>query len=186
MNKEIFGRLCTLAERVNLPSEQGSITRAEMAGYAEGISFADELLSQTLNEIFISTMNDFGIELWCDLLCIERQETPEAAKLLILERLKEGRSQITVSEYESALSLLPFYEETAAEDGSILFKITPVTKENLAALSNLMNNFFPVYRKCVYDGSGAPWDFLESLGFYWFEFDSMELPFYIYDSLEEG
>lgn len=186
MNNEIFARLCTLMEKAGLTAEQGEITRAEMAGYAEGISLADGLLSQTLNEIFISTMNGLGIERWCGLLHIKKQETPEEAKRLILEKLTQGAAQITAEEYDNAVSLLPFYEEEPAEDGGIKFKITPVSKENLAALSNLMKNYFPVFRKTVYDGSGSSWEFLESIGLYWFEIDSLELPIYVYESLGEA
>lgn len=154
-----------------------------MAGYAEGISFADEMLSQTLNEIFISTMSGFGIERLCDLLNIERKDADEETKQAILKKAAQGSHQISVSEYNEAMAQMDFYSETQTDDG-IAYKISPVTKENLAVLGEFIENYFPVYRKAVYDGNGADWDFLESLNFYWYEIDASGFSFDIFESIE--
>lgn len=183
MNNKIFSRLCALMEKLGFSAEDKGITRGEMAGYAEGISFADEMLSQTLNEIFISTMSGFGIERLCDLLNIERKEADEETKQAILKKAAQGSHQISVSEYNEAMAQMDFYSETQTDDG-IAYKISPVTKENLAALGEFIENYFPVYRKAVYDGNGADWDFLESLKFYWYEIDASGFSFDIFESIE--
>mgnify|MGYP000038984177 CR=1 FL=1 len=183
MNNEIYLRLCSLMERLGFSAEGKGITRGEMAGYAEGISFADEMLSQTLNEIFISTMSGFGIERFCDLLSIERKATDEETKQAIIEKAAQSSHQISVNEYNNAMAKMDFYSETKTGDG-IAYKISPVTKENLAALGEFIENYFPVYRKAVYDGNGSDWNSLELLNFYWYEIDASGFSFDIFESIE--
>lgn len=61
--------------------------------------------------------------------------------------------------------------------------IDPVSKDSLAGLSNLIQNYYPAFYFPQFKGKGITFDYLDSLDYRWYETDRLSLPFFVWESL---
>ncbi|MCD7873127.1 MAG: hypothetical protein LUG21_07525 [Clostridiales bacterium] len=181
MNNKIFSRLEGLMKRLGFSTKPGGITRAETAAYAAAVSLADEIVSKAFKNIFISTMEEYGILMYSSLIGIEYQKNTEEIKNKIISRISQNYSMLRQSDYISATDR-EFFLNGNSEIG-MKFEFLPDSKENLNFLSYINKNYFPVYRGETSTSDGLCWKSFETLDLRWYEIDGYELPFRIYDTL---
>lgn len=182
MSNTVYDRLSALMQTVGLEGEEGSVERAEIIAYSYAVSLAQNAAEQALSEVFTDTMGEKGLLMYCDLLNIETGETPEETKSKIIERLAQGFYTISLDEFRTAEENTPGYNYTSTFDGEVV-TIDPVSKDSLAGLSNLIQNYYPAFYFPQFKGKGITFDYLDSLDYRWYETDRLSLPFFVWESL---
>lgn len=90
MNSEVYERLLSLFETVDLSGEDGSVEKAEARAYAACISLLLETAESAAEEALAETMGEKGILMYCSLLNIEPGETEQETKEKIISALSRA------------------------------------------------------------------------------------------------
>ncbi len=178
----VYERLVSLLQTVGLAGAHGDILRAEVKAYAAAVSFVQHASEQVLSEAFADTMSQKGILMYCDLLKIESGETQEETIEKIISRLSEGFYIMETHEFRELEENATGYNVDYTNNIKTI-TISPVNKETLSSVSDLVNHYYPVIYSPPITGSGLCFDSLDSLDIRWFEAEEYNLPFYIWDKL---
>lgn len=182
MSSTVYDRLTALMQSVGVDGEEGSVQYAEIAAYCSAISLAQNTAEQVLSDVFVDTMGEKGMQMYCDLLNIQAGETAEETKEKIIERLSGGFSAISLDDYRNAEKNVPgLSSEYYTEYETVT--INPVSKESLSGLSDFMQNYCPVFFSPEFLGSGITFDSLDSLDYRWYETDRLALSFDIWERI---
>lgn len=182
MNNDVYVRLLSLFETADLAGEGGSAERAEMRAYAACISLLQAAAEDALREALAETMGEKGILMYCALLNIRPCETQQETKEKIISALSKGFYMQSTDEFEDAENSVPGYSITHSLSGKEV-TVSPVSTETLAALSTLVNEYYPAFYIPNLTGNGLDFDELEAFGYRWYELDALHLPFYIWEGL---
>lgn len=184
MNNTVYDRFTALMQTVGLDGEKGSVKHAEVSAYCEALSLVQSAAEQALSEVFTDTMSEKGLQMYCDLLNIDGGETPQETKEKINSRLSQGFYTINYDEYRNAEKNTPGYNPSYMYNGETV-TISPVNKESLAGLSNLIKNYYPAFFLPEFLGGGITFDYLDSLDYRWYETDRLALSFFVWERLGE-
>ncbi len=185
MRNEVLERLSDLMDTVGIGGEDGSVEKAETTAYAQAVSLVVEMLEQGLDEIFIDTMSEKGLAMYCGLLDIDMQTDTQALKNKMITRLASGFSPLKSSEYDAAFDDTPGLKRVYTLTG-LATELSPVNKETLAAFSDFIENYYPAVFCPRFDGNGMTFDFIESLDLRWFHIDGFCIPYSILDRLQDS
>ncbi len=182
MNSEVYERLLSLFETVDLSGEDGSVEKAEARAYAACISLLLETAESAAEEALAETMGEKGILMYCSLLNLEPGETEQETKEKIISALSRGFYISDADEIEAAESDVPGYSVTYTDSGREI-TVSPVSTQTLDALSTLVNEYYPAFYIPKLTGGGLSFDELDDFGYRWYELDALLLPFYIWEGL---
>lgn len=182
MSNTVYDRLTSLFQSVGLDGAENSVQRAELNAYCCALSLLQNEAEQALSDVFIDTMSERGLLLYCDLLNIQSGNTPEETKEKILNRLADGFFTASLDDYRNAEKNVPglncnYY--TGYEAATL----DPVNKESIAGLSDFMQNYCPVFFSPEFMGGGLTFDSLDSLDYRWYQTDRLAFTFYLWERL---
>lgn len=183
MNDEILLRLTGLMQNLGFTCADGSYTKAEMCAYAAGLSLVKNELNEGFNQIFTDTMGSQGILMYCDLLGIDSSSEEEELKEKIVTRLSENYRLVSEKEYDEVKKNVQGYLEMYMNMMGWTFYIKPVTYETLAAFSQFRKNYYLVHRQLLGGGLGMTFDELDGLNLRWFEFEELDFPFEVWNTI---
>lgn len=182
MSNTVYDRLQSLFNSVGLDGAESSVQHAELMAYCGALSLLQNDVEQVLADVFIDTMSERGLLMYCNLLNIESGDTPEETKEKILDRLANGFFTISLDDYRNAEKNVPGLNcnyQTDVETATL----DPVSKESMAGLSEFLQNYCPVFFSPEFIGSGLTFDFLDSLDYRWYEIDRLAFTFYLWERL---
>ena len=183
MNNEILGRLERLMKSLNLTTEKGSYTEAEMKAYAAGLSLAAEALESTFNNLFVDSASGLGIAMFLSMVGEKPAKTEEESRQMIIDTASLPREIYSKSEFDKDISML-FGMKYTVLGNNLVFKFNIVfSRITLELLSKLTVDIVPCTSIVCAGGSGQKFGAWGNLDFHWYELDSYELSFYALDTL---
>lgn len=127
-------------------TDSGTTLNAELCAYARGINLVKAQIQKLLEEGFVQTAGDFGLELREDMLAISPKQTLELRREEILEKLSTVRGQWSLPKVKSKIEQTGFdgniFEDF--EEQRIIIEFASPQTETLENLSTVFKTIKPV------------------------------------------
>ncbi len=185
MNDEIYNRLLKLFKTLGFSPLDKTTENAEIKGYAAGISFADKIMNETYNNMFIDTANDLGLDLYLGLVDKEKQATTEETRKVIIDSFSDNNGVISVNEFQNAVLTLGKNSKYNCLNGVLTISSTDaIDREFFERLEYFIRNYAPTHLQIKLDGNGITFELFDKLHIRWRKLDEYNLPFSVMDTLK--
>lgn len=186
MTDIIFNRISRLFSQLGIDVSSGSAGAGEARAYAAGFDFVNSAFDDVFENIFVQTSGSRGLRMFLNLIDEKYEADDEQNRRKIFNRFLHDGSFLDFNEFKEELIKTAPESEVFFNNGYIMIKnfIKPVTAENLIKAGRFYKKYIPVFSGLLIGGAGISFEYFDNLEMRWFEFDDVNMPVYILDSLE--
>lgn len=182
---KIYERLSSLFEKLNIDHPSASAENAELMAYSEAIDDIKNDFEKYFLMIFPDTATDEGLSLYCELLGIDSDASPQDKTALIKQRLSRLYGDYTFNEMTDQIENLSDSLSVSCDDFTLTINGGINADANLlSALGRILENYVPPCTVVKFASDGADFDFWDSTDFMFENYDESRLTFDLADTVK--
>lgn len=187
MNSEIYNRLLNLFKTLGFSPLDKSVENAELKGYAAGIAFAEKIMNDTYNNMFVDTADDVGLSMYLGLINKTKKTTTEETRKTIIDAISDTNGVISISDFQNAILSLGTACKYNCSNGVLtISNADTIDRDYFDKLGYFIKNYAPTHLQIKFDGNGLTFEMFDKLYLRWRKLDGYGLPFSVIDTLKSN